>query len=97
MIDEGDVYVADLNDEQRRRVLVVSTARFNNMSGRAIVAPAMPGPPDAVPLPWRIEFERTVFAVDFVRSVPVARLLGRTARVDSATLATVRRAIRNIT
>jgi hypothetical protein len=38
-----------------------------------------------------------VFALDFVRSVPVGRLLERTGRIDSTSLATMRRALRSIT
>jgi mRNA-degrading endonuclease toxin of MazEF toxin-antitoxin module len=97
MIDAGDVHLADLNDERRRRVLVVSNARFGSASGRAIVIPEIVGPPDEVPDPWRIECEGMVFALDFVRSVPVGRLLERTGRIDSTSLAAMRRALRSIT
>jgi mRNA-degrading endonuclease toxin of MazEF toxin-antitoxin module len=97
MIDAGDVHLADLNDEHRRRVLVVSNARFTAASGRAIVVPEIVGPPDEVSDPWRIECEGVVFALDFVRALPVERLLQRTGRIDSTSLATTRRALRNIT
>ena len=39
MIEAGDIHFADLNEEVRRRVLVVSNARFNSLAGRAMVAP----------------------------------------------------------
>ncbi len=97
MIDAGDVHLADLNEEQRRSVLVVSNARFTAASGRVVVVPEIDGPPDDVPDPWRIECGGVVFAVDFVRALPVERLLGRTGRIDSTTLANARRALRYMT
>ena len=36
-MDVGDVYDADLNEDRRRRVLVISPARFNRLAGRAVV------------------------------------------------------------
>ncbi len=47
----------DLNEEVRRRVLVISNGRFNSLSGRVLVAPEILGAPDAVPFPWRIQIE----------------------------------------
>ena len=49
MIEAGDVHLADLNEERRRHVLVVSNGRFNRLSGRALVAPEITGDPDEVP------------------------------------------------
>ena len=49
MIQPGDIYLADLNEEVRRRVLVVSNARFANASGRAVVIPEIVGPIEEVP------------------------------------------------
>ncbi len=57
MIEAGDIHLAALNQEARLAVLVVSTSKFTRLSGRAIVAPAIPGEADTVPFPWRIEAE----------------------------------------
>ena len=97
MIDAGDIYLADLNEERRRRVLVISNARFQRVSGRALVAPEIIGEPDEVPFPWRVQVDDAVYAVDLVRSLPVARLLERTDRAPAAAMAGVRRALFNIT
>jgi mRNA-degrading endonuclease toxin of MazEF toxin-antitoxin module len=70
VIEAGDIHLADDNQEQRLPVLVVSNSRFTRLSGRAIVAPAVPGKPDEVPFPWRIEAEGHVFAIDLLRSIP---------------------------
>ena len=42
MIESGNIHLADLNQEHRIPVLVVSTGRFTRLSGRALVAPAIP-------------------------------------------------------
>ncbi|TPW09674.1 MAG: Uncharacterized protein FD127_4064, partial [Acidimicrobiaceae bacterium] len=55
MINAGDIHLADLNDKLRRRVLVISSARFHHASGRALVAPEVIGEPDDVPFPWRVQ------------------------------------------
>ena len=88
----GDVYLADARDEVRRRVLVLSDARFHQATGRAIVAPSI-----AVVAgdesPWRVgDTER--FATDFLTTIPLDRLLEAVGRVDVATL---RRAHRGVT
>ena len=97
MIDAGDIFLADLNEVLRRRVLVISTERFHRASGRALVAPEILGDPDDVPFPWRLQVEDGVYAVDLARSVPIDRLLDRTDRATAATMAIVRRALLNIT
>ena len=97
MIDVGDVHLADLNEERRRHVLVVSNRRFNRLSGRALVAPEIAGEPDEVPFPWRVDVDGVIFAVDLMRSLPAARLLEQTGRAPVATMLAVRRAILNIT
>ena len=97
MIDAGDIHLADLNEERRRRVLVISNSRFQRVSGRVLVAPEIIGEPDEVPFPWRVQVDDAVYAVDLVRSLPVARLLDRTDRAPSAAMAAVRRALLNIT
>jgi mRNA-degrading endonuclease toxin of MazEF toxin-antitoxin module len=93
---QGDIHLADLNEERRRRVLVVSTVRFNRMTRRVVVIPEVGGAPDEVPFPWRIEVEGAVFAVDLLRSMPAERLLQRTGRATHATMLQVRRAIQHI-
>ena len=41
MSEAGDIYLADLDEERRRRVLVVSNARFNRAAERVLVAPEL--------------------------------------------------------
>ena len=96
MIDVGDIHLADLHQERRLAVLVVSNSRFTGMSGRVIVAPALPGSPDPVPFPWRVEAEGHVFAIDLLRSIPTHRLLERTGRVTPTVAASVQRVLRHI-
>ena len=97
MIESGDIQLADLNQERRIPVLVVSTGRFTRLSGRVIVAPAIPGEPDDVPFPWRIEAEGHVFAIDALRSIPAERLVEVLGRVTPAVAASVQRVLRHIT
>ena len=97
MIESGDIQLADLNQERCIPVLVVSTGRFTRLSGRAIVAPAIPGEPDDVPFPWRIEAEGHVFAIDALRSIPAERLVEFLGRVTPAVAASVQRVLRHIT
>lgn len=96
MIDIGDIHLADLGQERRIPVLIVSSGRFTGLAGRAIVAPAIPGEPDEIPFPWRIEAEGHVFAVDLLRSIPTERLLERIGRVTPTVAASVQRVIRHI-
>ena len=97
MINAGDIHLADLNEERRRQVLVISNDRFHRVSGRVLVAPEINGEPDEVPFPWRVQIDDTVYAVDLVRSLPANRLLDRTDRAPADAMAIVRRAILNIT
>ena len=97
MTDAGDVHLADLNEERRRQVLVVSNRRFNQISDRVLVAPELTGDRDAVPFPWRVEVDGAVFAVDLLRSLPADRLLDRTARAPATVMRAVRQAILNLT
>ena len=97
MSEAGDIYLVDLNEERRRRVLVVSNSRFNRAAERVLVAPELGGGPDDVPFPWRVSIDDTVFAIDFVRSIPTARLLERTDRAPHALMQAVRRALLNLT
>ncbi len=97
MTDLGDIHLADLNEEGRRRVLIASASKFNRMAGRVVVIPEVLGEPDQIPFPWRIEIDDTVFAVDMLRTLPVDRLLERTGRASHETMSRVRGAIRQIT
>jgi mRNA-degrading endonuclease toxin of MazEF toxin-antitoxin module len=97
VIDSGDIHLADLNQERRIPVLVVSTSRFTQLSGRALVAPAIAGEPDDVPFPWRVEAEGHVFAIDALRSIPADRLIEFTGRVTPTVAASVQRVLRHIT
>lgn len=87
----GDVYVADTRDEQRRRVLVVSDARFHLATGRAIVAPTI-ATVAADESPWRPGVGER-FAVDFLTTLPLDRLLEAVGRVDAATVRRAQRAV----
>lgn len=97
MSDAGDVHLADLNEERRRHVLVVSNRRFHELSGRALVAPELFGPPEEIPFPWRVEVDGLVFGIDLLRSVPVDRLLDRTGRAPAAAMRSVRQALLAVT
>lgn len=96
MTDAGDIHLADLNDERRRKVLVVSNRRFNRVAGRALVAPAISTGPDEVPFPWRIEVDGDVFAVDLLRSITLDRLLDRVGGAPHEAVLAARRAVVNI-
>jgi mRNA-degrading endonuclease toxin of MazEF toxin-antitoxin module len=96
VIQPGDIYLADLNEEVRRRVLVVSNARFTNASGRALVIPEIVCPTEDVPFPWRIDVEDGNFAIDLLRSIPIERLLDHTGRASFAAMVRIRRAIVHI-
>ena len=95
MLDVGDVDDADLNEEQRRRVLVIP-ARFNRLAGRAVVVPEQHGPVDDVLDPWRVVVDDTVHAVDHVRSFPAERLPNLVDRAPVAAVNGIRRAVRAI-
>ena len=96
MSEPGDIYVADLSDEQRHRVMVASTSRFSQLSGRVLVVPEIVSPPDEVSFPWRIETDDGVFAVDLMLTVPSERLLEHVGRTNAAATSRMRRAIRQI-
>lgn len=97
MIEAGDIHVADLNEERRRRVLVLSNSRFHRLCDRALVAPEIECEPDEVLFPWRVRIDDAVYAVDLMRSLPDDRLLERTDRAPAAAMVHVRRAVLNIT
>jgi mRNA-degrading endonuclease toxin of MazEF toxin-antitoxin module len=96
VIETGEVHLADVNEERRRLVLVVSTSSFHQRSNRVLVAPQIMGAPEDVALPWRVQVDTTVFAIDRMRTVPIERLLERVDRAPSTTCAAIRRAVRFI-
>jgi mRNA-degrading endonuclease toxin of MazEF toxin-antitoxin module len=87
----GDVVVADTPGEQRRRVLVVSDARFHRATSRAIVAPSI-ATVSADESPWRPGSDER-FAVDYLTTLPLDRLLEVVGRVDGPTLRRAQRAV----
>jgi len=97
VIEAGDIHLADLNEERRRRVLVLSTSRFHRFAGRALVAPEIVGEPDDLPFPWRVTIDDGTYAIDFLRSIPISRLLERADRAPHAAMQSVRRALLHIT
>ena len=97
MIERGDVRLADVRDERRRAVLVVSDDRFHRASGRVLVAPEIPVDSDQEQFPWRIAVGRRVFALDLLRNVQVESVLERLERAPAAVREQARRAVRAIT
>jgi mRNA-degrading endonuclease toxin of MazEF toxin-antitoxin module len=97
MIEAGDIHVADLNNERRCRVLVLSNSRFHRMCDRVLVAPEVAVEPGEVLFPWRVQIDDAVYAVDLTRGLHVDRLLERTDRAPAAAMAAARRALLNIT
>lgn len=97
MIDAGDIHLADLHEERRRHVLVISSRRFHELSGRVLVAPELFSAPDEIAFPWRVQIGDATFAIDLVRSLPATRLLERTDRAPTVAMTLVRRALLNIT
>ncbi len=97
MIHAGDIHLADLRDERRWVVLVLSNDRFHGMSERVLVAPGIEVDDDEVLPPWNLRVDGDVFALDLLRSIPAARLLQRTGRASSVDLERARRALRLIT
>lgn len=97
MIEAGDIYLADLNEDRRLRVLVVSNERFHRLAGRVLVAPELALLPGDVTFPWRVTVEDTTFAVDLLRSVPAERLLERVDRAPAGVVKQVEQVLRHIT
>ena len=73
MSQAGDIYLADLNEERRRRVLVVSNARFNRAAERVLVGPSSAASQLKRLFPCRVSIDGTVFAIDFLRSISTDR------------------------
>ena len=92
MADTGDIYLADVNDEVRRRVLVVSNSRFHDLAGRAYVLPTA----SPRPFPWRIEHDDHVYAADLLQTISTDRLLELSGRASQRVIHQARAAIRHI-
>lgn len=98
MIQSGDIYRADLNDEVRIRVLVVSTERFHRAADRSLVVPEVFGESaDPINFPWRVQVDDAVFAVDLIRSIAIDRLLDRLDRAPAKAMQNIRRTLLAIT
>ena len=97
MIDSGDIYVADLGEEQPRRGLVLSHARFHSRSGRVLLAPERTGPRFGVEPPWHIAVDGDGFAVDLLLTVREENLLRPVGRAPYTAVAAARRALLAIT
>ena len=97
MIEAGDIYLADLNEDRRLRVLVVSNERFHRLAGRVLVAPELALLPGDVTFPWRVTVDDTTCAVDLLRSVPAERLLERVDRAPAGVVKQVEQGLRHIT
>ena len=93
MTDAGDVHLADVGAETRRHVVVVSSARFHRLTGRAIVAPIAPTDPLDIDDPFFVDAGTDTVHVASLRSTPIERLLERTDRLPASTVRDVRRAV----
>ncbi|MEM8746820.1 MAG: type II toxin-antitoxin system PemK/MazF family toxin [Actinomycetota bacterium] len=98
MIDAGTIHLADVGQETRRLVLVVSNQRFHRSSGRVFVCPRLTIEGDLDELfPWWIDSDEGVFALDQIASIPVSRLLEQRGALTRIGGARMRRAIAAIT
>jgi mRNA-degrading endonuclease toxin of MazEF toxin-antitoxin module len=97
MIDIGDIHLADVKDERRHEVLVVSNARFHELWDRVLVAPAIETVPDEMLFPWHVRVDQRWFAIDQLRSLPISRLLERIDRASAPAMSAVRRVLLSIT
>jgi len=89
MPTDGEVWIADLGEEIRRRVLVLSDARLHQIANRAVVAPMSTKVPDSAP--WFVDAGDDEYAnVHLIRSVPVARLLERARVIDHRAMVEIR-------
>lgn len=89
MPTDGEVWIADLGEEIRRRVLVLSDARLHQIANRAVVAPMSTKVPDSAP--WFVDAGDDEYAnVHLIRSLPVARLLERARVIDHRAMVEIR-------
>jgi len=70
MIAQCENSIADLNQEVRLPVLVLSNRQFHQLTGWALVAPKV----QTVPHPWRIDHAGETYAVDLARTVSLDNL-----------------------
>ena len=96
-MDTGDVYLADLGEESRRHVLVLSSSQFHRRSTRVIVAPEFRGARVEEVPPWRIPVGELVFAVDHIRTVEADLLVDDRGAAPFQAVARARRALLAIT
>ena len=95
MPTDGEVWIADLGEEIRRRVLVLSDARLHQIANRAVVAPMSTKVPDSAP--WFVDAGDDEYAnVHLIRSVPVARLLERARVIDHRAMVEIRSVITHL-
>ena len=95
-MDQGQIWLADLREDERRRVVVMSAEPFHRLADRVWVVPELVGG-EHDDLPWRLVIDDRVYAVDHLRSVPVSSLLERVGTVPAPELARARRALLAIT
>jgi len=95
MPTDGEVWIADLGEEIRRRVLVLSDARLHQIANRAVVAPMSTKVPDSAP--WFVDAGDDEYAnVHLIRSIPVARLLERARVIDHRAMVEIRSVITHL-
>ncbi len=92
----GEIWLADRGDETRRRVFIISDARFHRLAERAVIAPVLDEVP-ASPRPWHVLIGNRAVAVNQLSTTPIERLLERVDLAGFETLRQVRRAVREIT
>jgi len=73
--EPGSVWVADLGDEARTSVMVLSQSRFNGVGISVVVAPAVIGELGRTPPTWIDDGEGTLYAVEHLVTTPAERLL----------------------
>jgi mRNA-degrading endonuclease toxin of MazEF toxin-antitoxin module len=94
-MDAGEIYLADLNEELRRKVVVVSSERFAQASHRVMIVPEISGP-DPIGFPWRVASADAVFAVELLQSLDADRLLERVGRVTPKAMVQIRSVLRQV-
>ena len=92
----GEIWLADVGDEQRRLVYVISDDRFQVLADRALVAPVLDEMPSAS-RPWHVAvLGQRAIAVNLLATTPVERLLERIDTAGHETLRRVRHAVHAI-
>jgi mRNA-degrading endonuclease toxin of MazEF toxin-antitoxin module len=91
----GEIWIADLADEIRRRVLVISDPRFHQLAGRALVVPIID--PPSVPFPWVVDLgDGDHGGVHLLRSVAVDRLLNCDRVISEPIMRSVRSVVEHL-